>query len=122
MTTIAIGCSQVFLVTASKPMVDMLIKLGRMHYDGTCRDAVRHGGCIYGWMNHLSWIDENDPDNGIRLTNSELQTCLKIMEFPPDLSDEETALRKDFFKIATAALHQGNADERFKQLIPVVVA
>lgn len=119
MTTISIGCTQRFDIIATSQMVGLLMKLGEMHYDGVCKESVRVGGFIYGWNNYVSWVGA-EPNHPACLTNRELQTCLKILEYsPPNLTDEERALRDEFFKIGWAALHQANADERFKQSIPV---
>lgn len=123
MTTISVGCTQRFDIVATPQMVSLLMKLGEMHYDGVCKASVRVGGFIYGWNNWMVYEEQEKRTTAFTaqvLDNRQLQTCMKILEYsPPNLTDEERALRDEFFKIGWAALHQSTADERFKQSIPV---
>ena len=78
-----------FLLPLTLSQVDLLMKLGLMHYDHTCNAAVRVGGFIYGWNNRVTFSAEEAEHPSPCVANfRELDLCLKIMEFPP-LSEDE---------------------------------
>ena len=54
--------------------VELLIHLGQLHYDITCKEAVNVGGVIYGWSNSPEYC---------KATPRELQLATKILETPP---------------------------------------
>lgn len=115
---IGIGCTQRFDITVTRELVALLTKLGGMHYDGVCQSAVVERGFIYGWRMHAEhFADPSEKEFIKSVTNSNLQTCLKIFEFPPpNLTLEEFNLRNYFTEIGFAALRQADIDERFDEV------
>lgn len=120
---IGVACKQKFQIGVTKPLVDLLTKLGHVHYDGACKAAVMYGGFVYGWSNY--WALGEALETAIieqSVTNRELQTCLKICEYAPqDLSDKEHLLKAQFQAIGFAALRQADNDERFRTVVPVYI-
>lgn len=68
--------------------IELLKKLAAMHYDWTCKRAGEVGGFIYGWNNHVVLL-EGEELTPVTASRGELDTCLKILEFPPDLEQAE---------------------------------
>lgn len=118
---IEIGCTQRFDVTVTAPLIAALTKLGTAHYDSVCKAAVMHGGFIFGWRNRMGFLQEGGRTTFVEsITNQQLQTCLKICEFPPPtLSQEESIARNHFFQLGFAALQQAEKDPRFAMTVPV---
>ena len=121
---ISIGCTQRFDIAVTPELIALLTKLGNMHYDGVCKSTVNCGvgGFVYGWNNRMQFARESGSELSFveSLTNGNLQTFLKICEFPPPgLTPEEMATRNHFFRLGFAALRQAGADERFALTIPV---
>lgn len=119
---IGIACEQKFRISVTKPLVDLLTKLGHMHYDRTCKAAVMYGGFIYGWSNYWALGEKLETDvEDQDVTNRELQLCLKICEDPLELSAQELVLKHQFISVGFAALRQASADPRFTHVEPVYV-
>lgn len=117
---IGIACTQRFDITVTRELVALLTKLGGMHYDGVCQSAVVERGFIYGWRMHAEhFADPGEKEFVKSVTNRDLQTCLKIVEFPPpNLTPEEYMLRNDFTAVGFGALRQADTDERFTEVRP----
>jgi len=89
-----------FTIEITIPQIDVLIKMARRHYDMTCREAgaAGHGpqGFLVQWHRIISSYKEW-PCEGvtpyIQASFRELDTCLKIMEYTPTLSDEDHVIR-----------------------------
>jgi hypothetical protein len=62
--------------------VNMLMKLGELHYDGHCRSCVRSGGHVYGWLNAVNFSG-SENQSMVSGTWRDLDSTLKIMEFLP---------------------------------------
>lgn len=71
-----------FMLTLSKPLVELLMKLSSIHYDWRCKAASKVGGFLYGWRNHFVKFELTSP---VETTSHEMDTLMKIMEMPPDL-------------------------------------
>lgn len=104
----------------------LLQKLSSIHYDSKCKRAGLLGGFLYGWINQLTPYEgaKVAPDGTclsvegmpllVTATFDELETCLKIMEFPPPVMavEERTMIDDmfqsfmDAFKIAESAVRQ----------------
>lgn len=106
------------------PQAKLIQRLASMHYDSACKAAGVLGGFVYGWVN---WLTPHDgaqvAEDGTCLSvdgepimvsafHRELDTVLKIMEFPPPCMEASEflmvgELRKsitDAIKIAEAAM------------------
>ncbi len=71
-----------YRIYLSKEELHTILACSGIHYDSVCRDASKVGGFLYGWAN---WIDESAPDDMYYLCDTrEMQTCLKILEMPPN--------------------------------------
>lgn len=74
-----------FYVPVTEQDIDLLMTLSAAHYDDTCKAAGTIGGFIYGWKNHANtWqmLDTPLSDRKVRASFSDLDLCLKIMEWP----------------------------------------
>lgn len=79
------------------PTVKLLQRLSALHYDDKCKAASRPGGFLYGWAVTLSpYEGANVAEDGtllddagipplVRASFEELDTVLKIVEFPPPM-------------------------------------
>lgn len=112
---IFIGAVPRFDIEITPELVALLMKLGGMHYDAHCRAATQLGGFVYGWHNAV-----NAEILNVSATFSQLDTVAKIVEFPPPLTLEEIAIRKDLVKSIHATIQQYRVDARFGTSIPVI--
>lgn len=68
--------------------IETLCMLSNAHYDGRCKASGQIGGFLYGWRNHVeAWELYNLPkkkkkEQTVRASWDDLDTCLKIMEWP----------------------------------------
>jgi hypothetical protein len=116
---IFIGAVPRFDIEITPELVALIMRLGGMHYDGYCRKATQLGGFVYGWHNRVTLAP--DAIETAIATFSQLDMVAKIVEFPPPLTPEETAIRKDLVKSIHAAIQQYRVDSRFGTSIPVII-
>jgi hypothetical protein len=76
-----------FNLIFKKSTINVLMELSACHYDGTCKDAGKIGGFVYGWnnyfMNSVPCLDnkqENHEQEITGITYRQLDICLKICE------------------------------------------
>ena len=62
--------------------LETLVFCSTSHYDGVCKDASKVGGFLYGWTNMAP--EDKTADIWVSCTGHELQTCMKILESPPN--------------------------------------
>lgn len=86
-----------FMLTEEQ--IDLMMRCSQKHYDATCRAASVQGGIIYSWKRSYEWARENDGTVWpLQATSSDLDLCLKIMEYRVIPStDEEFAMQRDIF-------------------------
>lgn len=98
-----------FYIDMTLDLALLLQQLARRHYDRTCRDHAEVGGFIYGWVNSLALIDEQDKCEGeVMATFRELDHLLSFMESPPPLSMEKALLLKEFKQLIHTSLQTSN--------------
>lgn len=102
-----------FRFEINKPAIDLLVKLSSTHYDGHCRSISQMGGFLRGWENHYLWgLQEPESVIKVSATFRDLDTLLKVMEMPHNLSKEELHLR------GALALSFGNALAMSNEVCP----
>jgi hypothetical protein len=63
------------------------------HYDWYCESQIKQGGFIYGWMNKLAFLQDEELTNRVTVMADfkQLDTCAKILEISD--TKEDAALR-----------------------------
>lgn len=98
-----------FYLQMSLVLAKLLQTLSEKHYDASCREAGRPGGFIYGWVTHITPVDESDDGNGEVMANfSQLDKVLSIIENPPPLELEKALLLKDLKQLLHSVLQISN--------------
>ena len=84
---ISIYATPKFCFEVDKSLVESLMQLSEMHYDGTCRKAHMLGGFLYGWNNMVQFREQCPPEEKepvfVTCDFRELDTVAKICEFLP---------------------------------------
>ncbi len=84
---ISIYATSNFVFEVAKDLVDNLMQLSQMHYDGICRSASKIGGFLYGWNNMVTFRESQPIKEREPVTAScnfrTLDTLAKICEFLP---------------------------------------
>lgn len=84
---------------------DYLMRSATAHYDHHCKSYAREGGVIWSWHNSTT----NWPGFKITAYFEHLDTCLKILEWPPANKKEgDEIIRKDLNYDFHAALTLAN--------------
>lgn len=119
---IEIAAQPKFWLRMSLPLVNLLVKLSRAHYDSVCRSASipGPGAFINGWLCSLTPISGDKlAEDGTRLEDSgtpimvsasfhDLDTVLKIIEMPPPLEVTDRQMLEDLRESIVAAMRLSN--------------
>jgi hypothetical protein len=106
----------------TEAQLNVLAKCADRHYDATCRSANKgpsggfdrytHRGCIWGWVRQLEFQHElvdGQRTTQVEATSSELDLCLKIMEYKFVGGTElEFQMQRDLFRAFLSAYRRCN--------------
>jgi hypothetical protein len=108
MKILIVGIPQ-FRLHLTKTHVDLLLRLGRTHYDVSCKMATVKGtGFVGAWANCIEFCDSIGEQPVCNAIPNELDIALKILEFPPPLSDEEGVLLNEMRQCFRKAMDKAN--------------
>lgn len=93
---VTMRASPVFFISFTLEQVKSIMAMCELHYSAECKAAGRVGGFVYGWKNHLTYIDATEPTPQVEATHHQLDILSKICENPLDqhreLAQEITAM------------------------------
>lgn len=106
---ISIKVKPTFALQPSLAMVNLLMQMSELHYDGKCKSMSLRGGLFYGWRNAVEYANntnfqENDSTGIVYASFSELDLTLKVCENLYLLDNDDQALIDPFVKQILRAL------------------
>lgn len=110
MDKIVIKATPVFCLDLRKEEIHLLMELGKLHYDITCKQAVVPGGFIHGWNSSSSYQEDITR---VTASSHDLDITLKILEFQA-VNDAKLAIIKQLSAHILAAMRIGM--EKLRQI------